>query len=62
MERVTKITGVITDASNLHINKGELNGTITGEKGAVNVNTIGAGGYNIQRYHFRTLIHKLIQL
>lgn len=53
-------TGPITDASGLHIGKnGELNGIIKGPKGTVSVQTIGAGGWNIQRYHFRTLIHKI---
>jgi hypothetical protein len=62
MTRVTKITGVITDASNLRVKNGELNGTIIGENGSVTVNTIGAGGYNVQRFHFRTLVHKLMSL
>lgn len=60
IERTNKITGTITDASNLSIGaNGELNGYIIGEKGTAKVNTIGAGGYNIQCFHFRTLIHKM---
>lgn len=60
IERTNHITGTITDASNLHIGrKGDLNGFIEGERGKAKVETIGAGGYNIQCYHFRTLIHEL---
>ena len=59
MSRVTRITGVITDAGYLRIHNGELNGIIVGEKGSVTVNTIGAGGYNIQRFHWRTLVKKI---
>ena len=60
IERTNKITGKITDATNLNVGaKGELNGYITGERGTAKVETIGAGGYNIQCYHFRTLIHKV---
>lgn len=60
IERTNKYIGEITDASGLSIGeKGDLNGIITGERGKVKVNTIGAGGYNIQCYHFRTLIHKI---
>ena len=60
IERTNKYIGEITDASGLEIGyKGDLNGIITGERGKVKVNTIGAGGYNIQCYHFRTLIHKV---
>ena len=58
MTRVTKITGTITDAD-LYINKGDLNGKVTGERGVASVCTIGAGGYNIQRYHYRVLVHKV---
>ena len=59
IERTNRITGKITDASMLSVGaKGELNGYITGERGTAKVNTIGAGGYNIQCYHFRTLIHE----
>ena len=56
--RTNEIVGQITDASNLSVGlKGDLNGWIEGTKGACSVKTIGAGGYNIQCYHFRTLIH-----
>lgn len=60
IERTNEIIGKITDATGLKIGKkGDLNGVIVGEKGSVKVETIGAGGYNIQCYHFRTLIHKI---
>lgn len=60
IERTVNIVGTIIDASNLSIgDKGNLNGYIIGEKGRASVQTIGAGGYNIQCFHFRTLIHKM---
>lgn len=58
--RVNEITGTITDAGALRIDpKGNLNGIIVGEKGKAEVQTIGAGGWNIQCFHYRTLIHKI---
>lgn len=60
VERTNAIVGQITDASNLRIgDKGDLNGYIIGTKGTAKVETIGAGGYNIQCFHFRTLIHEV---
>ena len=60
IERTNKIVGTITDADNLRIGaKHDLNGYIIGTKGVASVKTIGAGGYNIQCYHFRTLIHEM---
>ncbi len=59
IERTNAIVKVITDASGLRIGgTGELNGFIVGTAGTAKVQTIGAGGWNIQCYHFRTLIHK----
>ena len=59
IERTNAIVGKITDASELHVGaKQDLNGYIKGEKGTAKVQTIGAGGYNIQCFHFRTLINK----
>ena len=58
IERTNAIVGTITDTAGLHIGPdGDLNGIIIGERGKAKVQTIGAGGYNIQCFHFRTLIH-----
>lgn len=61
ISRVTKVIGKITDASELKIGKqnGEINGVISGELGKCSVETISAGGYNIQCFHYRVLINKL---
>lgn len=60
IERTNHIAGQITDASNLEVDaRCNLNGYITGTKGKARVETIGAGGYNIQCFHFRTLINKI---
>ena len=58
IERTNAIVGEITDATGLKVGtKGDLNGYIIGTKGRAKVQTIGAGGYNIQCFHFRTLIN-----
>lgn len=60
IERTNKIVGKITDATLLRVgDSGDLNGYIKGDRGTAKVNTIGAGGYNIQCFHFRTLIHSI---
>ena len=60
INRTNEICGTITDARGLYVgNKGDLDGVIIGERGKAKVQTIGAGGYNIQCFHFRTLIHEL---
>ncbi len=57
IDRTLAIVGTITDASGLSVgDKGDLNGRIIGTDGIAKVNTFGAGGYNIQCYHFRTTI------
>lgn len=59
IERTNEIVGTITDASNLKVgSKADLNGYIIGTRGKAKVQTIGAGGYNIQCFHFRTLINE----
>lgn len=35
---------------------GSFNGTVVGENGIVNIETILAGGYNIQKLHYRVLV------
>ena len=61
INRITSVVGTITDASQLKIGmNGDINGIIVGSEGKANIETIGAGGYNIQCFHFRTLIHKII--
>jgi len=67
IDSITEKVGEITDTSSLSIGpKGDIEGYITGTKGKVHVETIGAGGYNDsvilasgrhgQCYHYRTLI------
>ena len=68
VNEVTKITGIITDAQDLHLRAGELNGIIIGEKGKAKVQTFSAGGYNQgiivnvkhgQCFHYRTRVDKV---
>lgn len=55
--RIYGVTGSIVDGSHLDISaKGNLDGVIVGEKATVKVDTISAGGYNIQCFHYRTLV------
>lgn len=54
--RVSDVAGVIKDASNLTIRNGNINGYVVGDKGNALVETIGAGGYNIQCFHYRVLV------
>ena len=62
--RVRKITGEITDWSNIRATNGTggftvLNGTVIGKEGIACVESIMAGGYNIQRLHIRVLVHSV---
>ena len=62
--RVRKITGEITDWSNIRATAGTggftvLNGTVIGKEGIACVESITAGGYNIQRLHIRVLVHSV---
>lgn len=57
--RVREITGEITDCSYIRWGGKCLDGYIIGKNGKASVETIGAGGYNIQRWHLRTLVHKI---
>lgn len=58
VKRITEKAGNIKDAKNLYIaNDGEINGIVVGKKASVKIETITAGGYNIQCLHFRVLVH-----
>ena len=55
--KVKEKIGKVTDTGNLYIgNDGNINGRIIGEKGTCYLETILAGGYNIQCLHYRVLI------
>ena len=57
---VEQVTGKLTDCSFLKIDVyGQLNGIAIGEKGRASVTTFGAGGWNVQCFHFRTKVTKL---
>ena len=64
LNRVTKITGPVRDWSGLHVTTGNsggavLNGVVIGDEGKARVESILAGGYNIQRLHVRTLVKEI---
>lgn len=54
--RVKEITGEVTDCSGLRWGGKCLDGIVKGKEGIAVVNTIEAGGYNIQRWHLRVLV------
>jgi hypothetical protein len=54
--RVKAITGEVTDCSHLYWGGKCLDGYVVGKDGRAVVDTIGAGGYNIQRFHLRVLV------
>ena len=61
INRVKSITGEITSWGHLFLNPDNngwsvLNGYVEGKEGRAVVESIGAGGYNIQRYHIRVLV------
>ncbi len=63
--RVKNITGEITDWSGIRAEVGTwgftvLNGVVRGKEGRCRVESICAGGYNIQRFHIRVLTHEII--
>lgn len=62
--RVKRITGEIVDWSNIRAEQGTwgftvLNGFVIGREGRCEVESILAGGYNIQRLHIRVLVHEI---
>lgn len=61
VHRITDVVGVIQDAKGLSIGdkSGEINGYVIGDQGKATVETISAGGYNIQCFHYRILVHKI---
>lgn len=61
INRVIEKTGKITDCQYLTLDRDNsgytiINGKIIGESGTAKIESIGAGGYNIQRYHIRVLV------
>jgi len=60
INRIKEVTGDIKNLNGLNMGmNGEINGIAEGENGKAKVETIGAGGYNIQCYHFRVLVNEI---
>lgn len=58
VNRIKEKAGEIQDVSRLKIaGNGIINGVVVGDKHTVKVETILAGGYNIQILHYRVLVH-----
>lgn len=62
IKRIKMVIGDIKDLKGLSIGlNGEINGVAKGVKCNAKVQTIGAGGYNIQQYHYRVLVNAIEQ-
>lgn len=60
ISQIEKKAGAIKDVTGLRIGlKGDINGYVIGDKSKVHVETITAGGYNIQCFHYRTLVNNI---
>ena len=62
--RVKDVTGEVTDWTGVRPTQGTngftvLNGIVIGKEGRAKVESILAGGYNIQRLHVRVLVHEI---
>ena len=63
--RIKDIVGEVIDYSGLHMTQGNewegvvINGMVKGTEGTALVETIEAGGYNIQKFHYRTLVKRM---
>lgn len=56
--RVREVTGTVKEFKYISVDGPALNGLVIGENGTARVETIVAGGYNIQRLHLRVLVKK----
>lgn len=58
--RIKDVVGEITDARGLEINRRlNLDGIVIGNAGKAKVQTVEAGGWNIQCFHYRTLVNPI---
>ena len=59
--KVAAVTGTVVSWKGLHLAQDGrgLDGIVTGKDGKCKVQTVGAGGYNIQRFHYRCLTRAL---
>lgn len=62
--RIKDVTGEVTNWEGITMTVGAwgcptLNGYVEGKEGRALVESIGAGGYNIQRFHIRTLVKEI---
>ena len=62
--RVEDIVETIEDATDLRVSRDNqgyaiINGTVKGNGKVARVQSVGAGGWNIQRFHIRVLVHEL---
>lgn len=59
INRTKAIVGNVTSWEHLRYGVSGLDGVVYGDEGKASVNTIVAGGYNIQRKHYRVLVRAI---